>query len=107
MKVSFDFDDTLSKRVWERYANQLINRGIELWIVTSRYNPNNHFNKQTSQDLFNTADRLGIDRKNIIFTNQMPKYRYLINRGFSLHLDDDIEEVNSIKKLTEVKAIQV
>lgn len=36
MKVSFDFDDTLSKPKVQEYAKELINRGIEVYIVTAR-----------------------------------------------------------------------
>ena len=37
MKVSFDFDSTLSKESVRKYAANLIAIGIEVHIVTSRY----------------------------------------------------------------------
>lgn len=107
MKISFDFDATLSREGIQRIAKFVIKKGFDTWIVTSRYNPNNPYNKQTSQDLFKIAENVGISKKNIIFTNQQPKYIYLQENNFLCHLDDDIEEINLIKKFTKIKAILV
>ena len=37
MKVSFDFDGTLSRKDVQEYAKSLVNSGLEVWIVTSRF----------------------------------------------------------------------
>lgn len=36
MKVSFDFDGTLEPPIVQQYAKELIEKGIEVWVVTSR-----------------------------------------------------------------------
>ena len=35
--VSFDFDDTLSKKSVQNYAKSLIDNGVNVLIVTARY----------------------------------------------------------------------
>jgi len=37
MKVSFDFDGTLSKKDVQKFAKELVEEGHEVWIVTSRF----------------------------------------------------------------------
>jgi len=36
-KVSFDFDGTIVVDTIKAYAKELIDRGFEVWIVTSRW----------------------------------------------------------------------
>lgn len=36
MKVSFDYDGTLFLTSVEEYDKELVQRGIEVWVVTSR-----------------------------------------------------------------------
>ena len=68
MKVSFDFDDTLDKPSVQKFARELINEGIDVWICTSRFENYqdyyNHFeNKEEvlptiNDDLFEIANDL-------------------------------------------------
>ena len=37
MKVSFDFDGTLSRKDVQKLAKELVSEGHEVWIVTSRF----------------------------------------------------------------------
>jgi len=105
MKVSFDFDSTLSKKDVELYAKELIDRGVEVWICTSRYSPENAPNKEWNDDLFLVADRVGIKRENIIFTNFEDKSEHLKDKDFKWHIDDDNIELSFIKTDTDVTPI--
>lgn len=96
-KVSFDFDSTLSRDKIQEYAKSLIGRGLEVWICTSRFSPKNAPNKEWNDDLFGVADRLGILRSNIIFTNMIDKSEFL-SKEFIFHLDDDSYEINCINR---------
>jgi len=40
MKVSFDFDGTLEQKEVQEYAKQLLEEGIEVWVVTTRWDEN-------------------------------------------------------------------
>lgn len=102
MKVSFDFDNTLSKESVQKYAANLIAIGIEVHIVTSRY----EFYYCNNNDLYEVADRLGIKRENIHFTNMRNKCDFFQeNPDFIFHLDDDSIEIDFINKLNITKGI--
>lgn len=102
MRVSFDFDSTLSKESVQKYAAYLISIGIEVHIVTSRY----EFYYSNNNDLYEIADKLGIKRENIHFTNMNNKCDFFKeNPDFIFHLDDDSIEINFINKLNKTKGI--
>lgn len=106
MKVSFDFDDTLDRSIVQKYAKELIDKGIEVHIVTSRLSdeqalPSINWNK----DLFLVSDYLGIKRENIHFTPYDLKYIFFQNNpGFIWHLDDDFIE---LKRMSKSKTIGI
>ena len=35
--VTFDFDGTLSRNDVQEYALELMSKGVDVWVVTSRY----------------------------------------------------------------------
>ena len=106
MKVSFDFDSTLDKESVQKYAKQLIDQGIEVWITTSRFaDKENDWAKDWNDDLYEIADSLGIPRERIRFTNGIDKCEYFKEGDFLWHLDDDWIENRLINKHTKTKAI--
>lgn len=92
MKVSFDFDGTLQQEVVQEYAKALIDQGVEVWVVTTRWDEN-HKHKYISSpnidDLWEVVDRLGIPRDHVRFTCMEWKWKYLDGTHFSFHLDDN------------------
>lgn len=102
MKVSFDFDGTLTRHDVQQYAMDLINLGFEVYICTSRFSPDNAPSKEFNDDLFKISDEIGIKRDNIIFTNYADKSEFLKDNGFIFHLDDDNIELLFIKNDTDV-----
>lgn len=95
MKVSFDFDGTLSRPDVQDYAKELIEKGIEVIVTTSRFDESNkHLYpvNPTNEDLYAITDRLGIKRENIYFTNMDDKVNHLHN-DIAWHLDDDEYEL--------------
>jgi hypothetical protein len=78
IKVSFDFDNTLSNPVVQRFAGKLLqNDMLEVWIVTSRldektfdqkYGQGYKFN--CNEDLFEVAKQLKIPKRRIVFTKK-------------------------------------
>jgi len=115
MKVSFDFDGTLEKEHVREYAKELIGRGIEVWIVTTRYDSNHRHrwnltfpgaqwaNAYVSNDndpnfhLWGVAEWLGIPRHHVRFTCMEWKYTYLDGTKFVWHLDDNEEEFSEAR----------
>jgi hypothetical protein len=115
MKVSFDFDGTLSELHVQKYARELIERGIEVWVVTSRFENAEKYKEffgtftldYDHNDLWEVVNDLGIQLENIHFTNMQPKSEFLKDRGFIWHLDDDYIENREIPKLVKIPSINV
>lgn len=108
--VTFDFDHTLSRKDVQEYVAEIMEKGVDVYVLTSRYdelhkhkypqNPNNH-------DLYLITTLLGIPRFKIRFTCMRDKSEYLKGTNVLLHLDDDSLELKRIQKETNTKAIQV
>lgn len=105
MKVSFDFDDTLDRADVQAYAEELIARGVEVWVCTarvgdwelkSRYNAN--------ADLYEVVDRLGIPRERIIFERIEKASRFTCGT-FAWHLDDDPDELRALNRKTKTVGV--
>ena len=102
MKVSFDFDHTLSRKDIQAFAKQLVNEGHEVWIVTSRFSDEAakekkwHWIEGQNQKLFDVAQECGIKKENIQFTCMESKSVFLKDKGFVFHLDDDDIELMDI-----------
>jgi hypothetical protein len=102
MKVSFDFDSTLSRKDVQEFATQLVKLEHEVWIVTSRFSEeeamkkNWHWIKGQNKSLFDIANQCGIKSQNIHFTCMESKSTFLKDKGFTFHLDDDVVELFDI-----------
>jgi hypothetical protein len=102
MRVSFDYDATLSRKDVQEFAKKLVSRGIEVWIVTSRFDDETAkekawwWIKDQNNNLFEVADECGIRRENIKFTNMESKSIFLKDKAFTFHLDDDYIELLDI-----------
>ena len=114
MKVSFDFDATLSRKDVQKFAKELVDNGIEVWIVTSRFDDetgtqkNWHWIKGQNEKLFIVAKECGIKLENIHFTCMEPKIDFLKGKEFTLHLDDDdIELMNILRSGDNCKPVNV
>ena len=106
-KVSFDFDGTLSRPIVQAYAKELISKGVEVWVCTSRFDNLHAPNINWNDDLFKVIHEVGINRKNLIFTNYIDKWEVLKDFDFIWHLDDDWIELKLINKHTNIKALSV
>jgi hypothetical protein len=114
MKVSFDFDHTLSRKDVQVFAKQLVSDGHEVWIVTSRFSDeaakekNWHWIEGQNQKLFDVAEECGIKKENIHFTCMDSKSNFLKDKGFIFHLDDDdIELMDIFESKDRCRAIHV
>ena len=102
MKVSFDFDGTLSRKDVQAFAKELVNEGHEVWIVTSRFSDevakkdNWHWILGQNQKLFDVAQECGIKKENIQFTCMKSKSYFLSGKGFIFHIDDDDIILNNL-----------
>ena len=100
MKVSFDFDGTLEFQHVQDYAKELIDKGVEVWVVTTRWDENHKHkypDNATLDDLWEVVDRLGIPRHQVRFTCMQWKHTYLKGTNFKWHLDDNDAEFKYAK----------
>lgn len=95
-RVSFDFDGVLSTNEGQSLARAEISRGNTIFIVTKRSPYKN------AGEVFNVADSLGVPRENIHFTNGAWKWRMLDQLLIDKHYDDQSEEIDRIKKYTNI-----
>lgn len=106
VNLSFDFDGCLSLSSTQKYAKELVDKGYEVHIVTSRYDDIKKYSVEAMNafgikdlerefnELFVVANRIGIKRENIHFTNMEYKCNFFLkNPGFIWHLDDNKEEL--------------
>jgi len=115
MKISFDFDGVIEINSVKKYATELIERGFEVWVVTSRFGDDEKYKKffqtstnvdLTNRDLWKVAEEIGISKERVHFTNMIDKwYFFKDNHDFIFHLDDDEIENYEIEKNTKVKTI--
>jgi len=108
-RVTFDFDGTLDMKVVQEYAKSLIERGVDVWICTARFEPGYQHSwggsEWSNADVFEVAKELGITK--IIFTNMVDKYELLENNDIMWHLDDDYYEIDVMNESSNIKGILV
>jgi hypothetical protein len=120
IKVSFDFDDTLSNKSIQDFVKE-IKDIVEVHITTSRYEDINNYeeaflkawelenNKKCSNDdLFKIAEELDIPLERIHFTNMNYKSVWFNDHtilDFKFHIDDNTHELYNIQDNTNIVAI--
>jgi len=107
IKVSFDFDYTLSQQFIQSYAYDLVQKGYDVHVVTARREePTDP--QYNNDDLYRITDSLNIPRKNIHFTNHESKQIFFDNNpGFLWHLDDDPYEILAISYTKTIPVFSV
>jgi len=106
--ISVDFDNTLSQKPCQEFIFKLISKGIDVWVVTQRYDElHKHLypTNPTNSDLYKITDKLSIPRTKIMFTNMVDKHKYLKDSIITCHLDDDKYQVELINELTRAKGV--
>ena len=94
MKISFDFDNTLSKPKCQNIARKLKLAGHDICITTTRQS-NKHGIKFDNSDLFDVAKELDIT--DITFTEAQNKVEFLKKNNVEMHIDDDRFEIDLLK----------
>jgi hypothetical protein len=94
--VSFDFDDTLSTSKGQEKAKQMLAEGYRVLIITARQS-------KDSKSVFEVADKLGIKRSDIFFTNGGNKWHIIKRLGVAIHYDNNQEQIDLINKMTKTE----
>lgn len=105
-KVSFDFDDTLEYEDVQEYAKELVERGFEVWIVTTRYeDPSMYSFYVTHDDIWKAVEYTGIKKEHVHFNNFEYKHTFFKDKDFAFHLDDNPEEKVMLTHNTDVPCV--
>jgi hypothetical protein len=113
IKVSFDFDNTLSRKSIQKFAKEMKKEGHDVHIVTSRFEDITRYIdpkilESGHKDLYRACYYLNIPRENIHFTNMKYKSEYFIEHSdFVWHLDDDGYELFLINRDTTVPGVPI
>ena len=94
--VSFDFDDTLSTTKGQEKAKQLLAENYRVLIITARQS-------KDSKEVYDVADKLGIRRSDIYFTNGGNKWSVVKRLGVAIHYDNNQEQIDLINKMTKTE----
>jgi hypothetical protein len=100
IKISFDFDDTLSHKWVQDLVSKLPKDKTEIYILTSRLGNMQrmkYVGMSSNEEIYRIASELGIPPYRISYTNQAAKWMVLNDSGIDIHVDDDPRELNSLK----------
>jgi soluble P-type ATPase len=93
-KVSFDYDDTLSTANGLKLAEEWINKGADVYIISAR---------QEKDGMLTRAKRLGIPESRIYATgSNKAKVEKVKELGITIHYDNNeevIKELESVGRL--------
>lgn len=101
LKISFDYDSTLSEEWIQEICKYLQKAGHEIFITTSRCPDDSlmpHMNKDWNKDLYLTIKQLNIPKENVTFTQYIDKYEILDKNGMDIHIDDDEVEIELLEE---------
>lgn len=98
MKISFDYDGTLTKQKYKDLAIKFIKDGDDVYIITARQD-------KDMEPVRNLAKELGI--KKVYNTNGKDKYETIKRLGIDKHYDDNNEQIKKINENTDTKGILV
>lgn len=87
-KVSFDFDDTLTREDIQNIASKLISDGVDVYIISAR---------QSKDGIYPIADKLGINHSNIFATgSNKAKIEKVKELGISKHYDNNQDVIDGL-----------
>ena len=98
MRISYDFDDTLSTSKGQQMALNDIKNGNDVLILTARQESDN-------EEVFKVADKLGIAHSKVHFTNGKDKWSFVIRLKIDRHIDNNKEQVDKINKFTNAEGV--
>lgn len=95
MKVSFDYDGTLTTRSGKEMLVKKLAMGDDVYIVTARTT-----GKDTVLDF---AKRYQIPVTRVIFTTVGKKWQVIQDKGIELHFDNNPDELQLIEEMTDAE----
>lgn len=107
MKISFDFDETLSETIFQRLARALADAGVEVHIITSRCDTTLPDGRKGNRDIWAIAEYLMIPEERVHFTEGAFKAEIIRLEEIDLHFDDMEDEIHVIRVLSSCIAVNL
>ena len=101
MRIAIDFENTLTKREVFNLANDLLNQGIEVTILTQRIG---HINSFQNQDILKICRDLGLPYSSVVFTLDLVGY-FRTSDYCEVYLSDNLINLQLVD--SEVNCIQI
>lgn len=98
-KVSFDYDETISTKRGQELAKQKQDDGKEIYIISRRQSSQN-------SDVYAVAERLGIPKSRVYFTNGEMKWKTIKRLGIDVHYDNNQKEIDLIDENTDAVGVK-
>lgn len=98
MKISFDYDDTLTTKKGQEMALNELKKGNDVLILTARQ-------EKDSAPVYDLAEKLGIAQSNVHFTNGQDKWKYILRLHIDKHIDNNQEQIDKIRKFTTAEGV--
>lgn len=100
IKISFDFDGTLEFPEVQNFAKEMIHKGHDVHIVTTRWDDEHRKDMKIEPNtkVWKVAEEVGIPRSKVHFTNMEWKADFLNEKGFHVHLDDNSHELRLLRE---------
>jgi hypothetical protein len=89
VKVSFDFDGTLTQKKVQEKAIRLIEQGNEVYIISAR---------SDKEGMLSIADKVGIPHDRVFATgSNQDKISKILSLGIGTHYDNNIDVISKLK----------
>jgi len=90
MKISFDYDGTLTQSKVQKMAKFFVNFGDDVYIITAR-------NKTIGGPVLEMAKKLNIPESNVFLTGSMPKkIETIMDKKIDIHFDNNKNVVDAL-----------
>lgn len=95
MKIAIDFENTLTKKEVFDFANEMLNQGIEVYVLTNR---TGHIQSDQNRDILKTCKQLRLSFFNVNFTHDLKGYFEGLPR-FDFYLSDNLVNLQLAEKV--------
>ncbi len=100
LRVSFDYDGTLTEEKWQNKAKEFLAEGDQVFILTAR----SRFDMEPVGKL---AKEIGISMDNIYYTSGRDKWPWMEKLNINMHYDNNKDQVDLINEKTNAEGILV
>lgn len=111
MRITVDFDGTLTRDDVQQYVEMLRSRNISATVITSRYGftykDKDGLGYEQNKDLFDKIEGLGFSKDDVYFSNGGGKNRLIKLLKPVLHLENNGREIDEVMMGSSITSVDV